>query len=223
MKIIIGNWKMNGTNEFAVKFINEINKIETKNCVVICPPTGLIPIFKDFRYQVGAQNCFYKNNGAFTGETSPALLKDLGCSYVLIGHSERRNIFGEKDELLYKKWESAIANNLKPVVCIGERAEEKSRWKEVLKKQLDLYLGKDISTTIFAYEPVWSIGTGIIPSVDEIFEVYTFIKSVINNPQILYGGSVNSKNYQQILQYTDGLLIGGASLKIEEFSVIMNG
>lgn len=223
MKIIIGNWKMNGTAGFAAEFIDAINKIETEACVVICPPAALISTFSQFKYKIGAQNCFYENKGAFTGETSPALLKELGCEYVLIGHSERRSIFGESNELIYKKWKAAISNGLKPVICIGERAEEKARWKEVLRDQLKSFLDEDLGKTIFAYEPVWSIGTGTIPSVEEISAVCNFIKNTVKNSAVLYGGSVNSKNFREILQHTDGVLIGGASLKIEEFSKIMIG
>lgn len=223
MKIIIGNWKMNGSQDFTIKFIEEINKLETMNKIIICPPAPLIPFFEKFKHKIGAQNCFYEKFGAFTGENSPYLLKELGCEYVLIGHSERRSIFDESDEIIYKKWDTAISNNLIPVVCLGEKLEERNYWKEVISAQLKPYYKENLETTIFAYEPVWSIGTGIIPTENEIHNACKFIKSIVKDSNVLYGGSVNSKNYRQILncKNVDGLLIGGASLKIKEFSEII--
>lgn len=217
---------MNGNAEFAHTFIDTFNKIESKNEVVVCPPTALLYLFENFRYSIGAQNCFSEEKGAFTGEISPKLIKDLGCKYVLLGHSERRVIFGESDDFVFKKWNAAIANNLTPVVCIGEKLEDRNRWQDVLSDQLEKYLNTDLQGTIFAYEPVWSIGAGVIPSVEEIEAVMEFIKTKIGNSCkyfLLYGGSVNSSNSHQILncKNVDGLLIGGASLKIDEFKKII--
>ncbi|MDR0968035.1 MAG: triose-phosphate isomerase [Holosporaceae bacterium] len=224
MKIIVANWKMNGTVAFADRFIEEINLVDSKNLAVVCPPAALIGRFRDFRYKIGAQNCFSENEGAFTGENSPKLLKEIGCEYVIVGHSERRAIFGETDESVFKKWKAAIENRLTPIVCVGEKANERENWREILSGQLKLFLNETLSETIFAYEPVWSIGTGVIPTKESIETVFEFLKELLGNQtRLLYGGSVNSQNAEQILncKNVSGLLIGGASLKIDEFKKIM--
>ena len=226
MKIIIANWKMNGDVDFANEFINEFNKIESKNEIVVCPPAALIYLFKNFRYNTGAQNCFSKEKGAFTGEISPKLIKNLGCKYVLLGHSERRAIFIESNDFVFKKWQAAVEQKLIPVVCIGEKLEDRDNWREVLSTQIESYMNIDLQGTIFAYEPVWSIGTGLIPTTEEIESVMEFIKTKLRNSSkyfLIYGGSVNAKNSSQILncKNVDGLLIGGASLKIDEFKQII--
>ena len=224
MKIIVANWKMNGDADLVSQFTEKINPITTRNTVVVCPPIALFENFHAFRYALGAQNCFYEDKGAFTGENSPKLLKDIGFSYVIIGHSERRAICGETDEIVHKKWQAAIRNGLKPIVCIGEKADERPRWSEVLTKQIERFIGAELQDTIFAYEPVWSIGTGVIPTTEEIREVLAFIKDELGqNVPCLYGGSVNASNAESILKVdtVNGLLIGGASLKSDEFAKII--
>ncbi len=225
MKIIIANWKMNGDVDFAEKFIDEFNEVESKNKIVVCPPAALIYAFRKFRYAVGAQNCFSEEKGAFTGEISPKLIKDLGCKYVLLGHSERRAMFNESDDFIFKKWKSVIANNLIPIVCIGEKLNDRNKWKEILSIQLENYLNLDLQGTIFAYEPVWSIGTGLIPTTHEIEIAMEFIKTKLGNSSkysLVYGGSVNASNSSEILNCKNvgGILVGGASLKIQEFKRI---
>ncbi|MDR0678527.1 MAG: triose-phosphate isomerase, partial [Holosporaceae bacterium] len=200
MKIIVANWKMNGDLNFANKFIEEINSVDSKNTVVVCPQTPLIGRFYNFRYYLGAQNCFYEENGAFTGENSPKLLKQMGCKYVILGHSERRSVFNEEDNLIFKKWKTALNQKLIPIVCLGEKLEDRNRWKKVVSDQLGLFLNESLGNTIFAYEPVWSIGTGIIPGEDEIVAAFEFMKNLLGQKvSLLYGGSVNSKNAQSIL------------------------
>lgn len=224
MKIIVANWKMNGDLELVAKFIKEINLVRTENTVVVCPPAALITSFSDFRYHIGAQNCSCEDCGAFTGENSPKLLKSLGCRYVIIGHSERRTLFNETNESVYKKWEAIVRNGMSPIVCIGETSEERSSWKETISNQLKPFIGKQIDSTIVAYEPVWSIGTGQIPEISEITDVLTFVRDLLKtNTKLLYGGSVNSKNAPSILNNADGVLVGGASLKSAEFSKIIQG
>ncbi|MCR5225575.1 MAG: triose-phosphate isomerase [Alphaproteobacteria bacterium] len=223
MKIIVANWKMNGDLDLVSAFIERINAIETKNTIVVCPPAALIREFNDFHHLIGAQNCFYEDKGAFTGENSPKLLKKLGCGCVIIGHSERRALFGETDEIVFKKHEAALRNELIPIVCIGEKANERVQWKHVLTKQIEKFIGAPLQNTIFAYEPVWSIGTGMIPTTEEIQEALAFIKNKLGrNVPCLYGGSVNASNAESILKVdtVDGLLIGGASLKPDEFAKI---
>lgn len=220
MKIIVGNWKMNGDEALARKFTDIFNNINTENTVVICPPAELLAYFKDFKYFIGAQNCSFADSGAFTGETSPASLKKMGCSYVIIGHSERRRLFSENNEMLLAKWKSALANELTPILCVGERSRDS--WSDELTEQLGIFSGQDFSRTITAYEPVWSIGTGIIPDNEHISRSLQFIKKIVGRTAALYGGSVNAGNYKKILSQdaADGVLIGSASLKPDEFSEI---
>lgn len=230
MKFIIANWKMNGDLALVDEFIEGINDIPSDRKVIVCPPTALITSFnKGKAFSIGAQNCFYEKMGAFTGENSPALLKAIGCEYVILGHSERRAIFHESDEVIYKKWNAAISQVLTPILCIGETADQRANWKKILSKQLSNYCGNkfsDLHGTIFAYEPVWSIGTGKIPSTEEIEEVVCFVKSLLGSSEnycVVYGGSVNSGNAADILGINglDGVLVGSASLKLDEFKKII--
>ena len=222
MKFLVANWKMNGDVEFAENFFEKINQIKTENQVVVCPPSPLLCKFQNFSHSLGAQNCSERTNGAFTGEISPLLLRDLGCEYVIIGHSERRRMFNESDETVYKKYKTLTDLGLTPIVCVGETEEERTQWHEILSIQLSkLKNDKNLPKAIIAYEPVWSIGTGKTPTAAEIHEVLNFIKQTTHSKcPTLYGGSVNIKNISNILQIpsVDGVLIGGASLKIEEFS-----
>jgi len=199
-----------------------MDSIRSENAIVVCPPFPLLYKFKNFSHYLGAQNCSDKQSGAFTGEVSPLLLKELGCEYVIIGHSERRRIFRESDDIIFEKYKTLIELNVTPIVCIGETEEERLEWREILSTQLDRIKDReDLSKSIIAYEPVWSIGTGKTPTVAEIHEVLRFIKQTTNSKcPTLYGGSVNTKNISDILQIpsVDGVLVGGASLKIEEFS-----
>lgn len=223
MKIIVANWKMNSSVNFVHEFVKSINEIKTQNKVVVCPPFPLIGHFADFKHHVGAQNCFYEKSGQYTGEISPSLLCELGVKYVIIGHSERRNVFWETNEDVYKKWIAAIDNKLIPIVCIGEKSEQRTTWRDALHVQMKLFESCDLRDSIFAYEPVWSIGTGFVPTVDEIENVSKFIKDSINCRWLLYGGSVNASNIEHIIKCSniDGVLVGGASLKTKEFADII--
>lgn len=220
MKIIVGNWKMNGDAVLAESFVNALNAFECANKIIICPPAELIGCFKSFKHHVGAQNCYCEDRGAFTGEISALSLRQLGCEYVILGHSERRNLFNETSELIFEKWKNALKNELTPIVCVGEKNQKS--WEEELETQLRIFFGQDMSTTVVAYEPVWSIGTGEIPTIDGIARSLKFIKTMFGETATLYGGSVNTRNYRSILDQNivDGVLIGGASLKLTEFSEI---
>lgn len=222
MKFLVANWKMNGDVEFTENFSKTIGSIKTENKVVICPPFPLLCKFKNFSHSLGAQNCSDKQSGAFTGEVSPLLLKDLGCGYVIIGHSERRYIFNESDETIYEKYKTLIELDITPIICVGETEEERSEWHNILSIQLSKFKNNEnLPKAIIAYEPIWSIGSGKTPAVAEIHEVLSFIKEITHNScPTLYGGSVNIKNVETILKIpsVDGVLVGGASLKIEEFS-----
>ncbi len=224
MKILVANWKMNGTIDLCREFLPMLNAAKFPESLVICPPYPLLHCFKDKKFKLGAQNCGLKSCGAYTGEVSPVLLKEIGCSYVIIGHSERRISFHESNADIFEKFKLLCELGIKPIVCIGEKLEEKTNYKQVLSEQLRYFLdyGDLLSNCIFAYEPVWSIGTNIIPSLSEIEEITSFIKQKTMS-QVLYGGSVNDKNIKDILNIPslDGVLIGGASLKLKEFSLII--
>jgi triosephosphate isomerase len=229
MAIIAANWKMNGDLNLVDEFIREINAVDCKNTVVVCPPAVLIDRFRDFRHATGAQNCFFEEKGAFTGENSPELLKEIGCEYVIVGHSERRLVFGETDDIIFKKWRAVIAQDMIPIVCIGEKSEDRDNREKVISEQISLFLREadllNSSISCFAYEPVWSIGTGIVPSPEEIETIFAFMRNLLGSGKtpLLYGGSVNAGNAAQILscKNVDGLLVGGASLKVNEFKAII--
>jgi triosephosphate isomerase len=236
--MIAGNWKMNTTVEDAVKLVrsmlpglDKVGGIEK----VICPPfvslAAVRDLIKGSSVKLGAQNVFYEEKGAFTGEISPLMLADL-CEYVIIGHSERRQYFSETVEMIDKKVKAALQVELKPILCIGERLEENEAGKteEILTRQLTAssdrlyYLGG----LVIAYEPVWAIGTGKSATGEEANKTIGFIRQMVshqhgsdiaNNVRILYGGSVTADNIAEFMAQPeiDGALVGGASLKADDF------
>jgi len=241
--LIAGNWKMHKTVPEATDFVKELKELVkdvNDRDILICPPfTALYPVSKeisDTNIKLGAQNMYFEEKGAFTGEISPLMLKDVGCSYVILGHSERRHIFGETDELINKKVLSAINHGITPILCVGEKLEEREagETEKVIEKQVREGL-KNVSKDrdfVIAYEPVWAIGTGktATPSLAE--EVHQFIREVLtlmfgkekaNSVRILYGGSVKPENAEGLLKMDniDGALVGGASLKAESFAKIV--
>ncbi|MGC9031548.1 MAG: triose-phosphate isomerase [Minisyncoccia bacterium] len=229
--LIVANWKCNPqTLKEAEKIFNFIkNKVKkTKNEIVICPPFIYLLKFKNSKnLKLGAQNChFSKNGGAFTGEISPLMLKNLGVKYVILGHSERRAL-GESDEIIFKKIISAQKVGLNVILCIGETLKEKKANKtfKILKKQLNFIIKNDIKNIILAYEPVWAIGTNNPCKPDDLKNVLIFLKGINKNFKILYGGSIDSKNFREYLKLKEinGLLIGSASINIEEFRKIIYG
>ena len=237
-RIVAGNWKMN-LNKLSIKnFINDFPSLvadikEVKN--IIFPPYVYLYLFQEQdEIHYGGQNIYYEGNGAFTSEISSGMLRDMGCKYVIVGHSERRHIFGEKNELLNKKLQSALDNNLIPVFCIGETLKERKadRQFNVLETQLKEGLNgiKNIEKIIFAYEPVWAIGTGETATPEIAEGAHKFIREELNklfsnageNITILYGGSVKPQNTGSLIKMKniDGFLVGGASLQPESFSEI---
>lgn len=210
--LIIANWKCNPeTLKEAQELFNSIKKdVENKN-VVICPPSVFLSYLICEEVIFGAQNCFWENRGAYTGEVSPQMLKSIGCQYVIIGHSERRTIFNESNIDVRNKIKKAKEAGLVPIVCIGESKNQDTF--EKIKEQIE-NIEKDV---ILAYEPLWAIGTGENASVEKVKEVREFLK----DRTVLYGGSVNSQNAKDYLEITDGLLIGGAFLNTEEFLKII--
>jgi len=233
--IIAANWKMNpATIQEAKQLFNSVKRgiKNIKNVeIVICPPFVYLSAIKPFSHKtikLGAQDLFWEEKGAFTGEISPLMLKNLGCEYVIIGHSERRKL-GETDEMINKKIKAASRAKLKPILCIGETEEERKQGKtfQVLKNQFKKALNnltiKQFSNLTIAYEPVWAIGTGnpCLPS--EAKKVLLFLKKNLKNTPVIYGGSVNSANARQYIKEAnfDGLLPGGASLNPKEFIKIV--
>ena len=228
----IANWKMfgvlNSLNSIhkVAKFLKNFKKNNSLK-IIYCPPNTLIrPMtkkLKDTHIDVGAQNCHEHDKfGAFTGSVNSIMLKNVGAKYVIIGHSENRQA-GESDKLINLKIKSAIKSGLKVIFCIGETLQQKRKkiTKQVLNKQIRFGLNKIKikQNIIIAYEPVWSIGTGVIPKKNELFETINFIKKKINKCKVLYGGSVNPKNINDLKSIVniDGYLIGGASQDPKKF------
>lgn len=243
--LIAGNWKMNKTVSETVTLVEEITKKVTEpNCdVVICVPytsiSDAVKLTKGTPVKVGAQNMHFLDNGAYTGEISADMLLELGVTYVIIGHSERREYYNETDETVNKKVLKAIEKNLISIVCVGETLEQRENNETLglVKGQVEKAL-KDVSTedikkVVFAYEPIWAIGTGKTATCEQANEVCKYIRECVkdlyneeiaNEIKILYGGSMNVKNADELLKEPDidGGLIGGASLKSEDFSNIVD-
>jgi len=242
--LIAGNWKMNKTPTESITFVKDLLE-RTKNYndrdILICPPfTSLYPIstvLKNTFLFLGAQNVFYEEKGAFTGEISPLMLKDIGVDFVICGHSERRNIFGETDEIINKKIKKVVQNGINPILCIGEKLEERETGKtfEIIKKQLENCLidFEDIEKLTIAYEPIWAIGTGKNATPQQVEEVHTFIRNwvgkkygqnISDSIRVIYGGSVSPENIDDLMKEKDidGVLVGGASLDIDKFSRIID-
>lgn len=235
MKFVCGNIKMNGSLAKIDAYVNSLNEIDQSmlDNVCVCFPGPLLGYLKDAHFKIGAQDCHYAESGAFTGETSPRLLAECGCSYVIVGHSERRAYHNETDELIYKKALKASEFSLVPIVCIGETHDQISDRFEVLRKQMSVYNPKqysdgEIPELIFAYEPVWAVGTGETPDKAEINSICEFIselaiKMMGKKINVLYGGSVTEKNAGEILSCNsvDGVLVGGTSLDSMRFKQII--
>ncbi|MBA4251778.1 MAG: triose-phosphate isomerase [Chlorobiaceae bacterium] len=245
-KIIAGNWKMNMNLPESISLISQIknyNGAKTFKCdVILCPPFTSLDtartLIKGSVFQLGAQNMHAAESGAFTGEISASMLKSVGCEYVILGHSERRTLFNETDNIINKKVLSALSSNLKPIFCVGETLEERKKGItfDIVKRQMaeglkevDLYGIKNI---IIAYEPVWAIGTGKTATPAQAEEVHAFIRSLLKESFgqdiseriiIQYGGSVKPDNAKEILHQpnVDGALVGGACIKAESFLEII--
>ena len=244
-KVIAGNWKMNMLPNEAIQFIEELAPMvkDTQNEVVLCVPyTDLFYALltaQNTNIKIGAQNMHFEEKGAYTGEVSGKMLKAINAQYVIIGHSERRQYFNETDETVNKKIKSAFEYGLKPIVCVGETLDQREagETEEVITRQTKLALEglteKQVENTIIAYEPIWAIGTGKTATKEDannsikairnkIAEIYG--QTVANRVIIQYGGSVKSTNAKELFEMSDidGGLVGGASLKADEFSKIVN-
>jgi triosephosphate isomerase len=244
--IIGGNWKMNRGSpseaiEMLKKLIPLVKKINSVDIVVAPPFTALVTTLqtvKNTNIKVGAQNMYFEEKGAFTGEVSPVFLKDLGCKYVILGHSERRDIFNESDELINKKLKKALNFDLIPIVCIGEHLEEREsgKTKDIIENQFNQTFkdlkSEELSRVIIAYEPIWAIGTGKTATPEQAEEIHMFIRELIasvygkntaETVRIQYGGSIKPSNAKEIFKKDniDGGLVGGASLQSDSFYEII--
>ena len=244
-KVIAGNWKMNMLPNETIDFIQELTPLvkDTKNEVILCVP--YIDLFyallhvQDTNIKIGAQNMHWEEKGAYTGEISGKMLKSIGVEYVIIGHSERRQYFAETDETVNKKIKSALANGLKPIVCVGETLEQREagQTEQIVTSQIEKAF-KDIHASlleqiIIAYEPIWAIGTGKTATKEDanttIMQIRKKLAEIYGQNEadgviIQYGGSVKSSNAKELFEMSDidGGLVGGASLKADEFSKIVN-
>lgn len=245
-KIIAANWKMNKdvkeTTEFISAFQKEMQGYDCPSEVVICPPfTALHAAARNLQgsdFKLGAQNLHFEDDGAFTGEVSARMLKSLGVVYVIVGHSERRQYFGETDEIVSKKVMKALTSDLKVILCVGETLSERDGGvtEKVLDRQVRAALSgitaQNMATLVVAYEPIWAIGTGRNATPQQAEEAHAFIRSVVSSLfdrnvasalTIQYGGSVKPDNAAQLLSQpdVDGALVGGASLKPDSFAKIV--
>lgn len=234
MKLVIGNQKAYMNIDHVDEFIKHSSYIENNNNIVVCPSSIYLDRFKNTSFLIGSQNVSNYPNGSSTGELSAEQLKSIGISYAIIGHSERRQNQHETNEDINIKIKNLLKYNITPILCVGESKNDRdqNKYKEILLTELQEGL-KDLSTEsvdkiIIAYEPIWAIGTGIIPTNNEIDEVVKYIKEIIKkdyncNIKVVYGGSVNEKNIDLLneIDNVDGYLIGGASTKIEAFKEII--
>lgn len=244
--IIAGNWKMNKNLSEAIQLVSDLKiELNGKNLnaeVVVAPPfislEAVKTLIKDTDIKLGAQNMHSVDSGAFTGEVSADMLKSVGCEYVILGHSERRTIFGESDEFINQKVKQALKNNLTPILCCGESLEERENGTtfKVVEQQIKTCLNnlseEEIKNTVIAYEPIWAIGTGKTATPEQAQEVHEFIRNLLvkltsvetaQEITIQYGGSVNAKNAKELLSKPDidGALVGGACLKADSFREII--
>ena len=243
--LIAGNWKMNKTNNEAVQLVKQLIPIvKNADCdVVICPVavclSDVLKVTRGTNMMVGGQNMYHKDSGAYTGEISPVMLKEIGAEYIILGHSERRQYFNETDAEINLKTKAAMAHGLKPIVCVGETLEQREKriTFSIIKTQLtgslkDLDKNK-LELLVIAYEPVWAIGTGKTATSEDANEVISFIRKQLSEilsekaaqeTRILYGGSVKGSNAKELMNMAeiDGALVGGASLDPVEFGKIVN-
>ncbi|HLA48414.1 MAG: triose-phosphate isomerase [Nitrospinae bacterium RIFCSPLOWO2_12_39_16] len=243
--LIVGNWKMNNTTAESVDLTEKLKRLIKDMAVVevvVAPPfTSLDKVrdaIKGSNIKLGAQNLFWEDKGAYTGEVSPLMIRDLDCEYVIIGHSERREYFKESDEIINKKIKAALRNKLKAIVCVGESLKEREEDKTMqviesqVKKGLQGLSLSEAKELIIAYEPVWAIGTGRNATPAQANEVHTYIRKLLSqifnegiasNIKILYGGSVKPSNSAELMseKEIDGALVGGASLEADSFAEIV--
>ncbi|MBL8013851.1 MAG: triose-phosphate isomerase [Candidatus Omnitrophica bacterium] len=243
--IIAGNWKLNKTSQEAIELVNSLNRElvdVTSVDIIVCPPftalTEVSDVLTDSNIDLGAQNLYWEDSGAFTGEVSAPMLKAVGVRYVIVGHSERRQFFGETNVTVNKRLKSALRHKLIPIVCVGENLQEREANKtfDVIRDHVEGSLAglsaEEVKGLVIAYEPVWAIGTGKTATSAQAQEVHKFIRGLLARMfsedvaqavRIQYGGSVKPENTAELLgqEDIDGALVGGASLKADSFSAIV--
>ena len=229
MKIIAGNWKMNGNRSALVEMQNALANIETENTVILCVPFTFIAAANN-TVAIGAQDVSEHDHGAFTGEVSAPMLRDAGAKYVIVGHSERRMYHGETNEIVRQKAKMALSAGLTPIICVGETMDERNAGKtlEIIESGVRESVPSDGGDVIVAYEPRWAIGAGITPSDEDIAVAHKLVADVLQSmgrggTPVLYGASVKGANAAQIMSipHVDGVLVGGASLKPDDFIPII--
>lgn len=244
--LIAGNWKMNKlvaeAKKLAIEVKNQTINLSESVEIAICPPfTALLAVYEVLGgspIRLGAQNCYWENSGAYTGEISPLMLKEIGCRYVIVGHSERRSIFGETDEMVCKKAKALLDAEISPIVCVGENLNQREAGvtRDIVRGQIIGSLRgierENMVNTVIAYEPVWAIGTGRTATPEQAQEVHEFIRDLLTGiyglevalrVRILYGGSVKADNIEALIckNDVDGALVGGASLDGSQFAMIV--
>ena len=234
-KFLVFNWKMNGGKEYAVQIKKRMNNIHSNHAeainknfhIILCPPIVFSSIFdyNDDIYSIGAQNCAFETFGSYTGEISPMMLKEIGIKYVILGHSERRKYFDENERIILNKMDKALESNLIPIICVYNFEKDKQYIANVIDGFLNHKSSKDL---VIAYEPEFSIGSGISDSIDSIKHTILCIKNIFKNRNIenkniyvIYGGSVSDENFLNIIKVCDGVLIGKMSLDYKAFNNIL--
>ena len=235
--IVAGNWKMHKTPSEGASFVettvNLLLDIKHVSVIFAPPFTGLFDMDVNPPFYSAAQNCHWEGSGAFTGEISVSMIQDCGAEFVILGHSERRHVFGESNDWINRKVKAVLAGNLKPILCIGETLDQREAGQTdlVLKEQLEQGLGgvETLENMVIAYEPVWAIGTGVTANNDQVEEAHASVRNFLKElyPEsgiihVLYGGSVNPGNAEELIQIpgVNGFLIGGASLDVGSFTSI---
>jgi len=235
--IVAGNWKMHKTpkdgHSFVEKTTNLLLEINHVSVIFAPPFTGLFDIDVNPPFYLAAQNCHWEEQGAYTGEISVAMIRDCSAEYVILGHSERRHVFGETDNWINRKVIAVLAGGLKPILCIGETLDQREAGETdlVLKNQLEQGLAEveSLQNIVIAYEPVWAIGTGVTATINQVESAHESVRGILkeifpdsNDIHVLYGGSVKPANAEELIQVpgVNGFLIGGASLDVESFTSI---
>lgn len=230
MKIIAGNWKMNGTCASLESVVHDLSSVETNNRIILCVPYTMLGIKSD-KIAIGAQDVSAHTHGAYTGEVSASMVADMGAKYTIIGHSECRQYHGDTNDTVRTKAEQALTNGLIPIICVGETMDEKQAGKtmEIIESGVRESIPSNVNSDIIvAYEPRWAIGAGLTPTSDEIAAAHTLIANTLTDmglsgTPVLYGASVKGSNAAEIMSIpnVDGVLVGGASLKSDDFIPII--
>ena len=230
MKIIAGNWKMNGTCASLESVVHDLSSVETNNTIILCVPYTMLGVKSD-KIAIGAQDVSAHTHGAYTGEVSASMVADMGAKYTIIGHSECRQYHGDTNDTVRAKAEQALTNGLIPIICVGETMDEKQAGKtmEIIESGVRESIPSNVNSDIIvAYEPRWAIGAGLTPTSDEIAAAHTLIANTLTDmglsgTPVLYGASVKGSNAAEIMSIpnVDGVLVGGASLKSDDFIPII--